>query len=51
MVALAHKLPGLGLEDAEVRTFRNRIRGSVTSPGDAAYEEARLVWNAPVAGE
>ncbi len=44
-MALAHGLPGLGLDDAAIRAFRQRVRGSVTSPSDAAYEEARRVWN------
>ena len=33
------------LGEAAVERFGSRLRGELLRPGDAAYEEARLLWN------
>jgi FAD/FMN-containing dehydrogenase len=38
--------PTLG--DATVRELRDALRGEVVLPGDAAYDEARSVWNGSI---
>src|SRR5215213_7889841 len=34
------------LDEAAVRALRDGLRGELVRPGDAAYGEARVVWNA-----
>src|SRR5215208_4070361 len=33
------------LGESVVERFGSRLRGQLLSPGDADYEEARLIWN------
>ena len=36
------------LDDAELRSFREQLRGPVLQPEDAGYDAARTVWNAMI---
>ena len=37
-----------GLEPESLESFKNNLRGQLLIPGEAAYEEARSVWNAMI---
>jgi FAD/FMN-containing dehydrogenase len=47
MVASIHTSP-IAVSDRAIRALAGHVRGSVIQPGDAAYEQARRVWNAAV---
>ena len=33
------------LQEATIHTFQARLRGALLRPGDAGYDDARMVWN------
>lgn len=39
------QIEGQTLSEATVRELRDELRGELVQPGDAAYDEARSVWN------